>query len=105
MNRGGHHLPAPGIVWGYNRVPTDKRIISQMGAMGYSADTVIKNLEVNRHTNITTVYYLLLRKHLREGGASMCDFSDPNFDRTLLEPLENKSRKASSVLGNMGNLS
>ena len=101
MTKAPTHRPAPGIVFGYSRVPVDKKIVQQMTMLGYNADQVVKNVEVNRHTNITTVYYLLLKKLLKGGGISPCDLSDPNFDRTLLEPFDNKSRKTSSALGNL----
>jgi hypothetical protein len=45
------------------------------------------------------VYYLLLKKYLKGGGISLADLSDPNFDRTLLEPFDNRSRKVFSALG------
>ena len=101
MNKGSNHFPAPGIVFGYSRVPIDKRIISQMATMNYNPDNVFKNVEANRHSNITTIYYLLLKRHLKNGGTSTCDLSDPEFDRALLEPIDNKSRKVSSALGNL----
>jgi hypothetical protein len=30
MKRGNNHVPAPGIVFGYNKVPIEKTIISEM---------------------------------------------------------------------------
>lgn len=84
MNQGHNHLPAPGIVFGYSRVPVDKKILSQMASMNYNLDSIIKNVEANRHSNITTIYYLLLKRHLKNGGTSICDLADPEFDRGLL---------------------
>lgn len=44
MNRGALHRPAPGIVFGYSRVPVDKKIVQQMSSMGYNADSIVKNV-------------------------------------------------------------
>lgn len=34
----------------------------------------------NRHNNITTIYYLILKKHLRKGGQSIADITKYNPD-------------------------
>ena len=34
----------------------------------------------NRHNSTTTIYYLLLKRHLRKGGASIADITKYNAD-------------------------
>jgi 5'-AMP-activated protein kinase catalytic alpha subunit len=41
-------------------------------------------LEANRHNHSTTSYYLMLKKHLRDGGASKADLGSKNFDKSLI---------------------
>jgi hypothetical protein len=38
-----------------------------------------KCIEANKHNHVTTTYYLLLQKHLRNGGKSSADLSNPSF--------------------------
>lgn len=44
MTKVRHILPAPGIIFGYSRIPIDKKILDQMEALGYAPDLVIKNV-------------------------------------------------------------
>jgi len=48
-------------------------------------------VETNRHNNITTVYYLLLKKHLRHGGTSIADLTkyNPNNQENYIQKRNN----------------
>lgn len=73
-----------GIVIGFNKIPIDNDILSQMRHLNLEPDYVSKCLEANRHNNATTAYYLSLKKYISEGGHTSYDLSSKSFDKTLL---------------------
>ena len=77
---------------GYDRVPIDLEIIKQIKALGLDADNTFKSLEANRHSAVTTTYYLLLKKNLKAGNQSRADICSVKFDHSLLIPFKKKER-------------
>jgi 5'-AMP-activated protein kinase catalytic alpha subunit len=57
-----------GLIVGYHKIPIEQSILKEVKGIGYDADLTEKSLETNLHNNLTTTYYLILRKYLREGG-------------------------------------
>ena len=59
-----------GILVGYKQIPINTSIISELA--NYNIDPVYAQqcLEANRHNEVTTTYYLLSKKYLREGKPS-----------------------------------
>lgn len=74
----------PGILVGYDYIPVDTNILKQLEEFGYDIEHAKKCIEANKHNNITTAYYLLLKKHLQNGGESIADVSKltEDFNRT-----------------------
>jgi serine/threonine protein kinase len=64
-----------GIIIGVNPVPVDTSILQQMEAYGFNQDYARKCIEANKHNHLTTTYYLLLQRHLKNGGKSIADLS------------------------------
>ena len=89
---------SPGIVVGLHKIPIDQKIVESLREFKFDPDYVSKCLEANRHNNSTTAYYLALKKYVREGGASSCDLSSKEFDRTLLEPPKKKTVNGGKIL-------
>lgn len=56
-----------------------------MRNLNLDPDHVSKCLEANRHNNVTTSYYLSLKKYLNEGGQTSYELSSKSFDKSLLE--------------------
>lgn len=75
---------------GYDRVPIDLDILKQIKALGIDSDNTFKSLEANRHSGVTTTYYLLLKKQLKSGHQSKADICSVKFDRSLLIPFKKK---------------
>ncbi len=75
-----------GIIVGFNRIPIDIDVLSQLRTFNLDPDYVSKCLEANRHNNATTSYYLSLKKYISEGGQTSYDLSSKSFDKSLLEP-------------------
>lgn len=59
-----------------------------------------KCIEANRHNSDTTTYYLLLKKHIKDGGTSKADLGSKCFDENLIEPNRRKDSKNNSLAGN-----
>ncbi|CAD8050046.1 unnamed protein product [Paramecium primaurelia] len=75
-----------GIIIGYSRIPIDDAIVDQLATKGFSSDYIKKCLDANKHNNLTTAYFLILKKHLMNGGQSVADINSINFNEKLLEP-------------------
>ncbi|OMJ94574.1 hypothetical protein SteCoe_2219 [Stentor coeruleus] len=63
----------PGILVGYNQIPVDTYILSLLQKFNLHIDYVRQCLEANKHNSKTTGYYLLLKKHLMEGGNTISE--------------------------------
>jgi serine/threonine protein kinase len=67
----------PGILVGYSQIPVDGQILEQLEELNIDGEYVRQCLEANKHNSKTTAYYLLLKKHLKEGGQTISDSSPP----------------------------
>ena len=76
-------------------MPIDTEIVQQLVAKGFSEDYILKCIDANKHNNVTTAYFLLLKKHLMKGGQSAADINSTNFDERLLIP---KARPLKRIL-------
>lgn len=65
-----------GILVGYDPIPIDSNILSQLNSFDIDIDNARRYIESNKHDNITTSYYLLLKKHLQNGGTTTADYSN-----------------------------
>lgn len=65
-----------GIYVGKNPIPVDLDMIAQIPAIEpCDEQQAIKYVTNNRHNSITTVYYLILKRHIRKGGKSVADIT------------------------------
>ena len=65
-----HEETCPGILIGYDQIPVDGQILVKLEAHKMKIDYIRQCLEANKHNSTTTGYYLLLKKHILEGGTS-----------------------------------
>ena len=65
-----------GIILGYDYVPVDKNIITSLKNYNIDIENAQSLLEANKHDNTTAAYYLLLNKHLQNGGKTNSFSSD-----------------------------
>ena len=82
-----------GIKVGVNAMPIDLSIISQISEYKENTEEAKKYVENNRHNHSITIYYLLLKKQLRNGIHSQFDINSPNFDQSLLKKKEETKEK------------
>ena len=73
---------------GYHRIPIDQTILKELAKFDFDLEYSARCIEANKHNHITTTYYLLLKKHLRNGHQSSADLSSPDFDYTSVEPFK-----------------
>lgn len=64
-------------------IPIDMFIIDAMKQYGYDKEQVIKLLLANKHNNITTLYYLLIKKNTKKGLSSVSDLNSSQFNTYL----------------------
>jgi len=85
------YKPIYGLCLPIQEIPTDDYIIREIEKKGYSKDEIIKNIKNNRHNEITTFYYLLVKKNSRNGIDSVNNLISPSFTKYILE--ENEKNK------------
>lgn len=102
----------PGILIGYDHIIVDLEILKQLQRYGYNLDYSKKCLEANKHNDVTTAYYLLLKKYIQNGGTSIADYGykpdplhpvaqSPQETYTPVIPVRRKLLKASRRTGSM----
>ena len=69
-----------GTIVGIDPVPLDPVILESLSEYQIDVEYARKCLEANKHNHITATYYLLLKKHLRNGGESITDPRSPKYD-------------------------
>ena len=76
----------PGTFVGIHPAPIDPKILEEIeSGFNISTDYAIKCIEANKHNYVTATYYLLLKKHIRNGGASIADARMTNYDRSVFK--------------------
>lgn len=84
MKKHNNNTPKEGIIIGYNKIPIENGILDLMKPLSFDYDHVTNCLEANRHNNVTTCYYLLLKKLVMDGGNSSCDLGSRSFDKSII---------------------
>jgi serine/threonine protein kinase len=72
----------PGILVGYDHIKVDSIVLKQLGTFGYDASYAKKCLEADKHNDITTSYYLLLKRYIMSGGI-LSEKSETNLQKRL----------------------
>jgi 5'-AMP-activated protein kinase catalytic alpha subunit len=62
-----------GLIVGYHKIPVDFNILKEVKILNLDIESCQQSLEANRHNNLTTTYYLFMKKFLRNGGVSKAD--------------------------------
>ena len=65
---------------GIDPVPIDPEILQSLSQYDINIDYAKKCLEANKHNHITATYFLLLKKHVKNGGDSIADPRSPKYD-------------------------
>ncbi|CAD8151667.1 unnamed protein product [Paramecium octaurelia] len=85
--RRSHSIP-PGIIIGYHRIPIDNNIVQHLKELGFDEEYVKICLDANKQNNVTTSYFLLMKRHLMNGGISTADINSVYFDSKLIDPIQ-----------------
>ena len=69
----------PGITIGKDKIPIDENILAQVEEYGFDKEKCKINLENNKYDSITSIYYLCLRKFIKQGGISISDLVSDEY--------------------------
>ena len=64
-------------------IPVSNLIVNEMIKMGYNKDKIIENIKNNRHNNLSTIYYLLVKKNLKKGIETESDLISNSFQEYI----------------------
>lgn len=59
---------SPGILIGYQNISVDNTILERLSQYKVDIAHTKKCIEANKHNSLSTAYYLLLKKHIKDGG-------------------------------------
>ena len=68
-----------GLIVGFHMIPIDQVVMQGVVSLGFDKDTVEQSITSNRHNKVTTIYYLMLIKLLRNGHVSNSDMTSLCF--------------------------
>ena len=90
-----------GLLIDYYIVPFDEEIISKMvNEYSFNEQQIKINLLMNKHNNITTTYYLILKKKIRSGKKTIGDMTSELF----IEYINDEKNLTSSYDFNMNSI-
>lgn len=69
----------PGISVGKMAIPVDEHIMRQVGSLGIDVDVCRSKVVANKFDSVSTVYYLCMRRFIKEGGKSNSDLNSSIF--------------------------
>ena len=78
------HL-TPGLTIGVNKVPVDENILSMVENYGFDKEKCRENLINNKYDSVTCIYYLCLKKYIRDGNKSISDLTSDVFENYIKE--------------------
>ena len=75
-----------GLVIGYHEIPIDEIILDYIENFKYDRTLVKQSILNNRHNRVTSLYYLLLLRFIKNGNISCADISQICFRPKLKNP-------------------
>lgn len=87
-----------GIIIGVNQVPIDVEILKELEYFNIDINHAKLCVEANKHNHLTTTYYLLLQRFLRNGGVSNADLSRMKSPHKVQSKTEKTMKKDLNLL-------
>ena len=78
-----NYKPSLGLFNSVCDIPVSNLIVKEMLKMGYNKNKIIDNVKNNRHNNISTVYYLLVKQKLKKGIETESDLISNSFQEYI----------------------
>ena len=85
-----------GLFISCQEIPIDFHIVDLMKNYGYKVEKIISNIKENRHNNITTLYYLLVKKNYEKKKNSISDLISNLFKKYVSK--NNKQPKSLKLM-------
>ena len=82
----------PGINFDEDIIPVDNKILDMVKNFGFDTNECKEQLLKNKFCSLTTIYYLCLKKYVRENGKSISDLESELFEEYIKNP-NNKIKK------------
>lgn len=101
----GYVSTPKGLIIGYNEIPVDEIIVDNVISFGYERDVIYQSLKNNRHNKITTLYYLLLNKFIKNGHISNSDISSVTFKPKVLAEISEMDNAVINAINEESKLS
>jgi len=78
-----NYKPSFGLFNSICEIPVSNLIVKEMMKFGYNKNKIIENIKNNRHNNLTTVYYLLVKQKLKKGIETESDLISNSFQEYI----------------------
>ncbi|MCQ2816674.1 MAG: protein kinase [archaeon] len=73
----------PGLSIDKHKIPIDDKILDKVEEYGFDREKCIEALKQNKNSTITAVYYLCVKKFVRNGGDTVSDLSSNKFEEYI----------------------
>ena len=74
-----NYKPSFGLFNSICEIPVSNLIVKEMMKMGYNKNKIIENIKNNRHNNLSTIYYLLVKQKIKKGIETESDLISNSF--------------------------
>ena len=75
-----------GIILNEIKIPVDENILNMVQNFGFDKEECRNLLLNNKYCSLTSIYYLCLKKYVREGGKSISDLESDLYEEYINEP-------------------
>ena len=87
-----------GLIVDYNEIPVDPVVIESVESYGYDREVIEQSVKGNRHNKLTTLYYLILLKLIKNGHVSAADISSLCFKPRVKGEIAELEEKVSAIV-------
>ena len=78
-----NYKPSLGLYNSLCEIPISNLIVKEMMKMGFNKFKIIENIKNNRHNNLSTIYYLLVKQKLKKGIETESDLISNSFQEYI----------------------
>ncbi len=79
-----------GLIVGYHKIPIESRVLKEIENLDMDPELTEKSLQTNLHNSLTTTYYIILKKLMRDGRIQKRNYDD--LDRFAIESQGRRSK-------------
>ena len=73
----------PGLYFGYHKIPIDENVLALVESYGLNKEITKEHLLSNKYDSYTSIYYLCMKQHIKNGNISISDLKSDDYLRFI----------------------